>query len=268
MPAPARYPTAATELVRSGRRARAEGLPFERWWLERVMCSPIATFRDAEPDTPCVRWPTDTLVRRQQRALIEETRETWKRAYLRFPPRRSELALTRLGTIEQVIRPPVTEQVAEALAAAGEMTLADLIHNIDAKRLAVISAVDRLLADRRAIERPRAWREPRCFVWIADDPDHPRLAALAPHEIRLELFGEAASVLYPHVLIRRALADGPLPVERLADLLGADYRSIRQIVTKLVRDGDVARLTPRNRSPTHEDIVVCLPEHAREAAAA
>ena len=81
-----KYPSVGSELVRSGRIARTNGLQFENWWSAYVFASPLRLTRNTPPDSPFVRWRPMSQCANEE--IVRELREPLLRCYRRDPPRR------------------------------------------------------------------------------------------------------------------------------------------------------------------------------------
>jgi hypothetical protein len=102
MPAVKRYPTAWEQLVQLAREARAEGLDFESFWERAVRPGkPPFIWRNVPSEEhrrglKAIVWPNDTKTRDDDQQAVEDTRDSWHRAYVGHPPLRRERALPYL----------------------------------------------------------------------------------------------------------------------------------------------------------------------------
>lgn len=122
MAAQAKYPATHEQLFVLAREARLAGVAFAKWWREAVRPGlPPVTWRMAEDVRPfgCVVWPNDSADRDISVAVTLAARDGWRRAYDRLPPRKGELALSRLapaieGLAEREADPPAGRSLVAA----------------------------------------------------------------------------------------------------------------------------------------------------------
>lgn len=120
MPAAERYESPAAQLLRLAAAARREGVEFDDFWLQATRPGqPLVTRHKAAPPTDCIIWPRDTFDRRNAMEAILATESAWRRAYLREPPARGELAI-------QVLAPALSGLAASEMAGSA-CAAADLV---------------------------------------------------------------------------------------------------------------------------------------------
>lgn len=120
MAAPTKYPSPLQQMHELAIEARAAGLDFDQWWEQAIRPGrTIVMVTTKNPPAGAVLWPTDRNDRVTWMGAIEDSKEGWRRAYVKAPPTIHEAALRLLAPGLAAL-----DEVAEELYEADERPIA------------------------------------------------------------------------------------------------------------------------------------------------
>lgn len=94
------YLSPAEQLRELAVSARADGVPFEAFWMRALFPANHRLVYQTDPPEYCpdaVRWPSDKRDRDEWKEVLAEVKEAWRRAYEYRPAPRSETAAGVMG---------------------------------------------------------------------------------------------------------------------------------------------------------------------------